>query len=63
VSGSHDPSKTGLSNSAASIGPPRSGRSRSLVRAAALRGRCASYHDRMPLAFADDKVALWLDLS
>ena len=23
----------------------------------------ASYHDRMPLALADDKVALWLDLS
>jgi putative SOS response-associated peptidase YedK len=22
----------------------------------------ASYHDRMPLALADDKVALWLDL-
>jgi putative SOS response-associated peptidase YedK len=23
----------------------------------------ASYHDRMPLALADDKVELWLDLS
>jgi putative SOS response-associated peptidase YedK len=23
----------------------------------------ASYHDRMPLALADDKVAAWLDLS
>jgi putative SOS response-associated peptidase YedK len=23
----------------------------------------ASYHDRMPLALADDKLALWLDLS
>ena len=23
----------------------------------------ASYHDRMPLALADDRVALWLDLS
>jgi putative SOS response-associated peptidase YedK len=23
----------------------------------------ASYHDRMPLALADEKVALWLDLS
>jgi putative SOS response-associated peptidase YedK len=23
----------------------------------------ASYHDRMPLALADDKVASWLDLS
>ena len=23
----------------------------------------ASYHDRMPLALADDKVVLWLDLS
>jgi putative SOS response-associated peptidase YedK len=22
-----------------------------------------SYHDRMPLALADDKVAVWLDLS
>jgi putative SOS response-associated peptidase YedK len=23
----------------------------------------ASYHDRMPLALADEKVTLWLDLS